>query len=350
MPDNEHHLKPPKIRLWRYLPILIILGLAVHLLLPQITSLENSWSVVQGMIWWAVALAVIAQAISYIGCGFMLHAILDINHQTLSTLKGVLITMGSASIGLVAGGWVGAAAATYGWIHQESHDSDTATLAGTLPALLNNSVLAGVAVIGTTYLLVVHDLTQAQLIAFGVILLVICLLISSIVAALRSPEPVTRLVIQLASRWAALRHKPYESDETITAVRQFIVTWDSLGKGKWRRPALGAIANIGFDMLTLYFLFIATRYNVSFGVLFAGYGLPFILGKMAFLIPGGVGVMEANMVAMYDSLQVPNGISVVVILGYRLISFWLPSLLGFAATAYLRRKSFGAVRAQANFL
>ena len=100
-------------------------------------------------------------------------------------------------------------------------------------------------------------------------------------------------------------------------------------------------------MLTLYFLFIATGYNVSLGVLFAGYGLPFILGKMAFLFPGGVGVMEASMVAMYDSLQVPNAVSVVVILGYRLFSFWLPSLLGYAAAGTLRRKSFSSARGQA---
>jgi len=61
---------------------------------------------------------------------------------------------------------------------------------------------------------------------------------------------------------------------------------------------------------------------------------------MAFLFPGGLGVVEGSMVILYDSLQVPNAVSVVVILGYRLLSFWLPSLLGFAAAAYLSRKSF----------
>lgn len=102
---------------------------------------------------------------------------------------------------------------------------------------------------------------------------------------------------------------------------------------------LGAIANIVFDMLTLYFLFVAAGHNVSLGILFAGYGLPLILGKMAFLLPGGVGVIEGSMVALYDSLQVPNAVSVVVILGYRLFSFWLPTLLGFAAATYLSGKS-----------
>jgi uncharacterized membrane protein YbhN (UPF0104 family) len=43
---------------------------------------------------------------------------------------------------------------------------------------------------------------------------------------------------------------------------------------------LGAIANIGFDMLTLYFLFVAAGHNVSLGILFAGYGLPLMLAMV----------------------------------------------------------------------
>lgn len=328
----------PKIRLWRYLPILIILGLAVHLLVPQIATLENSWSVVQGMTWWAVTLAVLAQACSYLGSGFILHTILSINQEKLSTVRGSLITMASTSIGLVAGGWVGAAAATYGWIRRESHSNNSATLAGTLPAMLNNAVLAVVALIGIIYLLVLHNLTKTQLIGFCIVLLTLALITFGAVAGLRSPKAITKLAVQLTGRWATLIHKPYEPEETIAAVGQFVHAWDALGNGMWRLPLLGAKANIGFDMLTLYFLFIAAGHNVSLGVLFAGYGVSFLLGKVAFMFPGGVGVIEGSMVAMYDSLQVPNGVSVVVILGYRLLSFWLPSILGFAASAYLSRK------------
>jgi hypothetical protein len=36
MSDHEHPLKSPRIRIWRYLPLLIILGLAVHLHLQQV--------------------------------------------------------------------------------------------------------------------------------------------------------------------------------------------------------------------------------------------------------------------------------------------------------------------------
>ncbi len=290
------------------------------------------------MLWWAVALAVAAQVLSYLGSGFTLHAILDSNRQKLSTARGALITMAAASIGLVAGGWVGTAAATYGWIRQENRDGNVASLAGTLPAMLNTAVLAGVAIIGVFYLLIVHDLSELQLIGFGIVLLVIILMMVATVIGLRSREKTTRLVLWLAGRWASLRHQALDSKGIIESVGQFFDAWNSLGHGNWRRPALGAIANMAFDMLTLYFLFVSTGYHVGLDVLLAGYGLPFILGKMAFLFPGGVGVMEASMVAMFDSLKVPDAVSVVVILGYRLFSFWLPSLLGFIVAAYLQRQ------------
>jgi len=60
-------------------------------------------------------------------------------------------------------------------------------------------------------------------------------------------------------------------------------------------------------------------------VLLIGYGLPLLLGKAAFVIPGGVGIVEGTMVALYDKLGVPDAVSVIVVLAYRLISFLDPN-------------------------
>ena len=100
-------------------------------------------------------------------------------------------------------------------------------------------------------------------------------------------------------------------------------------------------------MLTLYALFIAAGHPVSLGVLLTGYGLPLLLGKISFL-PGGVGIVEATMAALYGGLGVPSGVTVVVILIYRLLSFWLPLLLGFPIMLYLQHtiKNTGPDRSQ----
>jgi uncharacterized protein (TIRG00374 family) len=61
-----------------------------------------------------------------------------------------------------------------------------------------------------------------------------------------------------------------------------------------------------------------------------------MLGKISFL-PGGVGLVEGTMAALYDGLGVPAGVTVVVVLTYRIISFWLPTVLGFPLAVYLQR-------------
>jgi len=103
MIDQEQPLPSQKKHFWRYLPILIILGLAVYILLPQITTLEQSWAVVENMTWWAVVLAFMAETISWLGNGLVLHSILHVNHQKLSIGKGALIAIATLSISLVAG-------------------------------------------------------------------------------------------------------------------------------------------------------------------------------------------------------------------------------------------------------
>lgn len=341
MINKEKFRSFPKIRVWRYLPILIILGLAVHLLVPQITTLEHSWSVVKGLSWWALVLAIIAQVLSYFSSGYLLHTIMKTNEQDLQVSKGTLITVASQSIGLVAGGWVASAAATYHWIRHSSQESNMAVLAGTLPSLLNNAVLILVGLVGTIYLLIVRDLSNLQLVEFIIVLIVLGILASIVVASVKYPAATTRAVGWFSSRWMKLRRKPYDPNETAMRIENLVLVWKSLGKGKWLQPMTGAILNVSFDILTLFLVFLAAGHKVSLEVLLAGYGLPLLLGKMAFLFPGGVGIVEGSMVALYDSLQVPNAISVVVILGYRLISFWLPTILGFIAAGYLSRSQAG---------
>jgi uncharacterized membrane protein YbhN (UPF0104 family) len=45
------------------------------------------------------------------------------------------------------------------------------------------------------------------------------------------------------------------------------------------------------------------------------------------------------MAALYDGLGVPDGVTVVVILIYRLLSFWIPTLVGFPLVPIMQRIS-----------
>ena len=105
-------LSPPPLVLkaGRYLPTLILMGLAVHLILPQLASVEASLHVIKTMVLWAVLLAALAQIISYLGAGYLINSIVGIVNQTISMLKGAIITLAASSIGMLAGGPFGNAA------------------------------------------------------------------------------------------------------------------------------------------------------------------------------------------------------------------------------------------------
>jgi len=122
-------------KVWQRIGLLALLGIAVHLILPQITDLENSWQVLISMTLWAVGLAFIAQVLSYLGSGFLLQKTLAIAHQIIPLTRSTLIVLGAASIGIVAGGTVGSSAAIYRWTSGEEGSVEGATLASILPSL-----------------------------------------------------------------------------------------------------------------------------------------------------------------------------------------------------------------------
>ena len=339
------NIGPLTIRWLSYLVPLVLVGLAVHLLLPQIAGLKQAWQTIQQMPWWLVALAVVAQIASYSGSGYLLTALAAMLQERLTLLRGTIITLAGSSMGLVAGGVVGNSAAIFRWTAGSGVSGQAAGLCGTLPSLFNNLLLVVMAILGLFHLLVIHQLTRLQGISFSLILTLLTLLVATAVYGVTHPAWLLRVMKSLAKWWATLRKRPYNPATTENNVNQLVNTWIILRNGGWRGPAFGAGLNIGFDMLTLYLVFVASGHAVSPGVLLTGYGLPLLIGKVGFL-PGGVGIVEATMTAIYVSMGVPNHVTVVVILGYRLISFWLPTLLGFPLALYLQQIAHAPVSQQ----
>lgn len=339
---NKNHIYPwllPKIRLVRYLLTLIIIGLAAVIFLPQITSLENSIRVIRSMSIWVVSLAVLAQICSYLGSGYLLKVIVDLGQSRLSIVRGVLITMAAASIGMVAGGWISAAATTYRWIEKDEDANEEAALAGILPPLYNNALLVILTIVGLMYLLIHHQLSSMQVAGYSLLLSILGTGILIVIYGIKHQEKVERLVLGGVNYLMHILRRAYDVTPIRKMMGNIFIGLTLLRKRGWTRSALGSVMNIGFDMLTLYLLFIAAGHAINIGVLVAGYSLSFLFAKGAFFIPGGIGVIESGMVAIYTNLGISGPICAVVILSYRLFSFWIPSLLGFAVLGYLQKTS-----------
>jgi len=332
-------LSPPLLvlKVGRYLPTLILMGLAVNLILPQLASVEASLHVIKTMVPWAVLLAALGQGVSYLGAGYLINSVVAKVNQTIPILKGIIITLAASSIGMLAGGTFGNAAATYRWVRKSGVSAEGAGLAGTLPTIFNNTILTVLAVAGILHLLLAHRLSSVQFFAFVLIFTLLGLGFAAINWGIENQAGFTLIIVRIAAYFARLLHKTYTPAPTETSIIRIFAALELLGNGGWQRPLLGATIYTGFDMLTLYFFFIAVGFPVGPEILLVGYGLPLILGKMAFLLPGGIGVVEGSMAALYTGLGVPGSIAVVVVLSYRVFSFWIPTLIGFPIAFYLQR-------------
>jgi hypothetical protein len=117
--------------------------------------------------------------------------------------------------------------------------------------MFSNFVLLIVSIFGLVHFILVHDLSQAQLIGFGTATLILGLMIGLALLALRYLERVTVVVLWGASRLARLRRKSFDPSLVQVASINYFIVWDRLRSSAWWRPALGAVVNVAFDMLTL---------------------------------------------------------------------------------------------------
>jgi glycosyltransferase 2 family protein len=321
----------------RAVVVVAVLALLVHVLLLRLGTVEGSLRVVRTMRPGLIALALSAQACSYLGSGYLLRSAVTLARARTSLARAVGITMAGSSLGLVAGGAVMHGPASYRWIRASPASPQAAVLGSIATALFNDALLVGLSLSGLVYLLAEHDLTRRTAVAFAVLA---ALLVAASAVALwsaRHPARVTELLVDAGRRLARLRHRPYNPDAARGGIAGFRLALLRLRQGGWHGPALGSAANLGFDMLTLWLLFAAAGHAISPGMLATGYALPLLLGKAAFVIPGGIGVVEGSMATMYQALGVPGAETAVVVLAYGLLSFWLPNVAGLALVPYFQR-------------
>ena len=89
-----------RARTLRAAAVLVALGLAVHLVLPRVASLEASLAVLRALRGWPLAGAAAAQAASYWASGVMLRRIVRTAGREMSTGRKVsIIPRGIGALG-----------------------------------------------------------------------------------------------------------------------------------------------------------------------------------------------------------------------------------------------------------
>lgn len=318
---------------------LIIMALGVYYFLPKISSLEKSLAVFSSLKNWALLLALIAQMFSYYGSGITISECVNLSGKKINLLRGTMVFIASTSVGLVAGGMFASTASIFRWIKASGGDNESSSLAASLPPIFLDIVLIGVSIFGLIFLLLTHNLSKTQLIFFFLIAFLLVVFCVFFIIAIRHKEQATKILIKIVAWVYRVIRKEFSEERVKESLQHLFSTWEYLLHTGWKGPLIGSSLNVIFDILTLFFVFMAAGKVISPFVLIAGYGLPWLFGRMAFIFPGGVGIIESTMVAMYTSLGIESSLATVVVLMYRVISFWLPSIVGFLILPFLNNIS-----------
>jgi len=119
-----------------------------------------------------------------------------------------------------------------------------------------------------------------------------------------------------------------------------------LRRRELKAPVLYCFLDWILCLFTLYFAFLAVHYFIHPEVLVVGFAVG-LFASILSLIPGGLGVMEGSMAAIYYSLEVPLEEAIVAVILYRLIYYVFPFLTSLLLYRSLFREARVSVKPSA---
>jgi len=101
---------------------------------------------------------------------------------------------------------------------------------------------------------------------------------------------------------------------------------DALGR-RWWAALLASAGSDAFDYFALLAALVAVHANPRPALVILAYVAAGVLGMIP-LTPGGLGFVEAGLTATLVAAGIPADKAVLATLAYRLVSYWLPMLVG----------------------
>src|SRR4051794_41437072 len=106
--EPESDQSPPlHFRLLRAVPVLVVLGLLVHFLLPRLDTIEDSLATLRTLKPWAIGLSLIMEILSYVANGALLQSVLQLAGERMSLRRAGAVEIGAGSGALGGGGGAG---------------------------------------------------------------------------------------------------------------------------------------------------------------------------------------------------------------------------------------------------
>jgi undecaprenyl-diphosphatase len=301
----------------RQLLTLVATAVAAYLLIRQITEIKDLPAVLARMDWsWAI-LALVASALTYVGAALNL---LGGFARRLSLGLTTAVQLGGSFINLVSPVKVGGTAVNIRYLQKQGLDSATA-IGGMGVTIL----VVGVMHIALTVVFLVWAGSKTNIVDLpsSTTVLLVLVVVAAIVGLAVLIRPARRLIRTVVVP---------QAEKAVREVREAL-----------RDPARLSLSFVGALLMELAYigaLFASVRafgYPVSFAVAGAVYLAGSAVASAA-PTPGGVGAVEAALIAGLTATGVPTEQAVPAVLVYRVATFWLTVPTGWLSFTLLTRR------------
>lgn len=328
----------------RHVFFLLSIGLAVHLILPEITGIERSARLIARatpILLLAAFLAELASQLCYaeligraVGAASWIGT--TIRRRRRNGLgRWFMLRLAVSETGashVLPGGGASMAAVTYMALRGRGFRPEKIGLALAAIAALIYGALGIIFAVSLSYMILHRDLGAAGLVTALVGLALTLVILAGSYAAYRRPQPIRNFLTRLFRGFMSLLPGPHSGRRAEDLARKIVTNVRTelraarrqLGGRPQEALKLAALAfgYWGFDALCLVLVFRALGIPAGIVELVVAYGFATAVGAIP-ITPGGIGVFETTIISILALLGV-SAEAAVAVLGYRLFNFWLP--------------------------
>jgi uncharacterized protein (TIRG00374 family) len=307
----------------------------LYFVLPKILGLQETWRRTKdGNLWW-IGLGVALEVCSFAGYIALFRAVFVRGESQIDWRASYQITMaGLAATRLFAAAGAGGIALTAWAVRRSGMEARTVACRMVAFMALLYGVYMATLVIAGVGLYVGLFPGQAPFAITVVPAIFGAVVISVFLAVALLPGDSERLV----SRWVSGEGRVSRWATRIATIPATAATGVRTGISlvRSRDPhLLGAVAWWGFDIAVLWACFHAFGAAPPQAVIVMSYFVGMVGNTLP--LPGGIGGVDGGMIGAFTAFGVPVEVSVVSVLAYRAIAFWLPTVPGAIAYLQLRR-------------
>jgi len=298
----------------RTLVTVLVLGVAIHLLLPQVAQLGKTTDALRSARWGWLAVAAVFSALTYLGAAVGMLAVVS---QPLALLRTTAVQLASSFANRLTPGSVGGIGINVRYL---------------VNAGIDRAEAIGAVALNTAAGIVVH---------IAGLVLALTLVSTSQVGDVKLPRgwPVLVVVVLVLAGFGLALRSPLGRSRFVSPVLR---ATGSIGD-VLRRPVKAAELFGGSALVTVSYALALAVSLKAFGAdvalvhVFAVY-----LGGAAVAsfspTPGGLGAMEAALVAGLTAVGVAHGPAIAGVLAFRLVTYWIPILPGWWTFRALQKR------------